>query len=127
MISQLLVLAVFPGAIGFMLYPRLTSRPKAWLLAFGAAAVLAALLAATAQFWWLSERTPLAVALSGLAVALAMAGIAGVMVIATFVGLFGGQDPATPRPLNRIIATALTGGLSLLLCRQLIVIQGGLA
>lgn len=126
MISQLLILAVLPGAIGFAAYPRLTSRPISWLLAFGAAAALAALMAATVQFWWLSERSELNVAVSGVVVAAAMAALSGIMLIAGFVGLFGGADPVTPRPLNRIIAAATTGIVALLLCRRLIVIQAGL-
>ena len=127
MISQLLVLAVLPAAIGYAIYPKLTSRPVAWVIAFAAAAILAGFLAATAQFWWLDERTATSVALSGLAVAIGMASIAGVMLISAFVGLFGGPDAVTPRPLHRIIATGITAITALLLCRQLIVIQGGLA
>lgn len=127
MILQLLILGVLPATLGFALYPRLTARPYAWLLAFGAAAALAAFVAATAQFWWLSERTEIAVALSRLAVALGMGLLAGGMVMAAFVGLFGGADPVTPRPLNRIIATATTALLSILVCRYLIELQRGMS
>ena len=124
MIPFLLILGVLPGAVGYALYPHLTSRRIAWLSAFGAVALMAGYLAATARFWWLPEGTE-SVA-SVLIVSILLGAIAGLMLITTFVGLFGGPDPVTPRPLNRIIATAVTAMSSMLLCPRLIEIQGGL-
>ena len=57
MIPFLLILGVLPGAVGYALYPHLTSRRIAWLSAFGAVALMAGYLAATARFWWLPEGT----------------------------------------------------------------------
>ncbi|MEM9318139.1 MAG: hypothetical protein AAGA70_03935 [Pseudomonadota bacterium] len=126
MILFLLILGALPGMVAFAIYPQLTSRRLAWLIAFGAAAVMAALLAVTVQFWWLGERTEMAVAASSLVVSILIGFVAGILLIAAFVGLFGGPDPATPRPLHRVIATGVTTVTSLLLCPALIDIQRGL-
>lgn len=124
MIWFLLILGVLPGAVGFAVYPRLTSRGTAWLIAFGAAAGLAALLAATARFWWLPDGANTVV--SSVIVLLAMGVIAGTLIMALIVGMFGGPDAVTPRPLNRIVATGATVILSLLICQWLIDIQRGI-
>ena len=127
MIPFVLFLGVVPGAVGYALYPRLTSRKVAWLAALGAGALMTGYLAATARFWWLPPGTEAAPLASILGVTIALGAIAGFLLVTTFVGLFGGPDPATPRPLHRIIATAVTGMASMLLCPRLIEIQGGLS
>lgn len=125
MILRLLCLAVLPGVIGYQLYPRLQARGMAFVLAFGAAAALAAFSAATVTFWWLPEGAE-APTLSRLAVACGISALAGVLAMAGFVGLFGGADPVTPRPLHRIIATAATTVSAYLLSEWVIDIQRGL-
>lgn len=126
MISFLLILGVLPGAVAYLLYPRLTTRRVAWLVAFGGAAIMAGFLAATVQFWWLPEGQSEASLASTLIVSLLLGALAGLMLIGAFVGVFGGQDRVTPRPLNRIIATAVTAMASMLICPVLIDIQNGL-
>ena len=123
MILRLMFLAVLPGFIGYHLYPRLTSRSVAWLIAFAAFAGLAGFSAATVTFWWLPEGP--APAGWRLVVAAGFGALSGLVVIASFVGLFGGQNPVEPRPLNRIIATAVTTVAGYLLCEWFIDMQRG--
>lgn len=124
---MLLVLGALPGAVGYGLYPRLLSRGVAWLIAFGALALLAVFLAGTSSFWWLADRAGAGFATSQILVAAGIGTLAGVLLMSTFVGVFGGADPITPRPLHRVVATAITAVASILLCQALISFQSGLS